>query len=175
MAPALLVSQAMNPRMVVALVAALIAVPGAALGQQRKPPHKPSAEVVAEAPTKAPALSELARQLLRRRMERHGKDLSQLIMAVVLLRREVVEPLAQNVAAEPRIVRPLPGDRDELNAALPERFFVLQDELRARAKELADASKTKKDKELAEALARMTQVCVSCHSAFLEPRRDEGP
>jgi hypothetical protein len=158
-----------------ALVAAMIAVPGAALGQQPKPPVKPSAAAGSEASKKAPELSELARQLLRRRMERHGKELSQLLMAVVLLRREVVEPLARDVAAEPRIVRPLPGDQDELNAALPERFFVLQDELRARAKELAEASKTKKDKELAEALARLTQVCVSCHSAFLEPRRDEAP
>lgn len=108
-------------------------------------------------------------------MERHGKDMSHLMTGVVLLKREVVEPLAQSLAGEPRITRPLPDSRDDLNAALPERFFVLQDELRERARSLAEAARTKDDKQLGEAFGRLTQTCIACHSAFLNsPKQEAG-
>ncbi|MBE2248727.1 MAG: cytochrome c [Myxococcus sp.] len=118
-------------------------------------------------------LSDLARQILRRRMERHGRDMLHLMSGVVLLRRDVVRTLAQELAKEPRITRPLPDSRDELNAALPERFFVLQDELRERAKGLDEAAKNGNDAALAESFGRLTQTCVSCHSAFLAPKTTE--
>ena len=74
-------------------------------------------------------LPPLARQLLRKRMERHGRDLSRLVLAVTVLQRDVVKSIAGDIATEPRISRPLAEGRDDLNAALPERFFVLQDAL----------------------------------------------
>ncbi len=115
-------------------------------------------------------LSELARAMLRRRMERHGRDLSLLVHAVVLLQREVVTELASDIVAEPRLVRPIADGMDDLNAALPERFFVLQDELRDRARQLGDAAKRRDDTRLAEAFGRLTVTCVACHSAYLAPR-----
>lgn len=133
-----------------------------ALGDEPKPTK-------AEGLAAPPYLNELARQLLRRRMERHGKDAVVLLSSVVLLKRDVAQRLAEGIANEPRIVRPLPDAKDALNTSLPEKFFVLQDELRARAKTVAEAAKTKSDKELAEAFGQLTNTCVSCHSVFLNP------
>lgn len=154
----------------------LLAVPAAA--DDKKPSTKPP--VVAKAPARDDQslgrpeyLSDLARQILRRRMERHGRDMIHLMTGVVLLRREVVQTIAQELSREPRITRPLPDARDELNSALPEKFFVLQDELRERAKALEEAAKARNDKELGESFGRLTQTCVACHSAFLAPKGTE--
>jgi hypothetical protein len=126
----------------------------------------------AEVPRNPPALPELARQLLRRRMERHGKDAPVLWTAVTLLQRDVVAELATNIASEPRLVRPTFGHTDELNTQLPERFFVLQDVVRDRAKALAQAARGGSDEELAQAFGRLAETCVACHSAFLVPRAE---
>lgn len=140
-----------------------------------KPTPKPKTQTQREELGRPEYLSDLARQLLRRRMERHGKDMTNLMTGVVLLKREVVETLSQSIASEPRITRPLPDSRDELNTALPETFFLLQDELRERAKALAGAARSKDDKQLGEAFARLTQTCIACHSAFLNPPKREEP
>lgn len=130
-----------------------------------KGPAKPKeADLVLATPD---YLSALARQLLKKRMERHGRDLSRLVVGVTLLQREVVKELAGDIASEPRIVRPLAEGRDELNSALPERFFVLQDGLRMRAKELADAALKKDDVALAQSFGKLVEICVGCHSAYL--------
>jgi hypothetical protein len=161
-----------------ALLMVLLAVSLAVHADEKKPDEKKPAQ---KAPAKEEPglgrpdyLSELARQILRRRMDRHGRDLHQLTTSVVLLRRDVARTLAEAIATEPRIVRPLPDSRDELNTALPERFFVLQDELRERAKSLAEAAKKGSDRELGETFSRMMQTCVACHSAFLNPKADDG-
>src|SRR2546425_166850 len=78
----------------------------------------------------------LARQLLRKRMERHGDDMMQVVIAVTLLQRERARAIAEDVASEPRLTRPIAGGADDLNAALPNQIFVLQDELRMRARAL---------------------------------------
>ena len=114
-------------------------------------------------------LPPLARRLLRKRMERHGRDQSRLVLAVTLLQRDVVKSIAGDIAAEPRIVRPLAEGRDDLNAALPERFFVLEDALRLRAKELVAAVANKDDVGLAKSFGQMVEICVSCHSVYLDP------
>lgn len=156
----------------------LLAFPAAA---DKKPRPSTKAPVVAKEPARDDQslgrpeyLSDLARQILRRRMERHGRDMIHLMTGVVLLRREIVQTIAQELSKEPRITRPLPDARDELNSALPEKFFVLQDELRERAKALEDAAKGRSDKELGESFARLTQTCVACHSAFLAPKGSEA-
>ncbi|MEW5740328.1 MAG: cytochrome c [Myxococcota bacterium] len=115
-------------------------------------------------------LNELARQLLRQRMTRHGKDMTRLVQAVLLLEKDVAKDLAQAIASEPRITRPSPGASDELNSALPEQFFVRQDELRERAKALAQAAaQGGSDDALAVRLGELTRTCVGCHSAYLQP------
>lgn len=135
----------------------------------------------AGAPKKAPAptvrkgleapgyLGPLARGLLKQRMARHGRDMLALTQAVIFLDREATQRLAQTIAEEPRLTRPIAGGADDLNTALPERFFVLQDELRSRAKALVEVSRTKDDASLAARFGELTQTCVSCHSTYLEP------
>jgi cytochrome c556 len=157
------------------LVAMVLGTQGAQAQEKPKAapvPRKPAEAKGEDGLSKPDYLSELARQMLRRRMERHGRDMTTLMTGVVLLKREVVQSLASNLAAEPRITRPLPDSRDELNTALPERFFVLQDELRDRARQLAETAKSGKDKELGESFARLTQTCVACHSTYLTPKAE---
>lgn len=118
-------------------------------------------------------LSPMARQLLKRRMGRHGKDMLELVQSVVLLDRDNAGRLATQVAEEPRLTRPIAGGEDDLNASLPERFFVLQDELRVKAKSVAEAARKSDDVTLATRTGEMMQTCVGCHSTYLEPKSTE--
>ncbi|MFO0594409.1 MAG: hypothetical protein U0228_03875 [Myxococcaceae bacterium] len=117
-------------------------------------------------------LSPVARGLLKRRMERHSKDMLQLVQSVLLLDRDAAGRLATDVAEEPRLTRPIAGGEDDLNASLPERFFVLQDDLRIKAKAVAEAAAKSDDVSLATRTGELMQVCVTCHSTYLEPTKD---
>lgn len=132
-----------------------------------QPARKPTVKQGLEAPS---YLSPLARQLLKQRMKRHGTDMLTMLRSVLLLDHESTQRLAAELAAEPRLTRPVAGGADDVNAALPERFFVLQDELRSRALELSAAAKASDESELAARLGAVTQTCVSCHATYLEPQ-----
>jgi cytochrome c556 len=155
-----------------------VAIPGgtsvfaAEPAAKTEPPRKPILKQGLEAPT---YLSPLARQLLKQRMKRHGTDMLAMLRAVLFLDHESTQRLAAELAAEPRLTRAIAGGADDLNAALPERFFVLQDELRSRALDLAAAAKEANDARLAARLGDVTQTCVSCHSTYLEPRSQPLP
>ncbi len=136
------------------------------LGVSRPVAPKPDAGALE---ARAEVLPPLARSLLHRKMERHGNDMVRLVIAVTLLQREKVKLFASDIANEPRLTRPMAGEEDALNAALPEKLFVLQDELRSRAKTLAEAARNERDETLAIDLGLMMQTCVACHSAFLQP------
>lgn len=125
-----------------------------------------------EAPT---YLSPIARQLLKQRMQRHGRDTLALVQAVLFLDHPTTGRLAAELAAEPRLTRPIAGGDDDVNAALPERFFVLQDELRSRALDLVEAARAPDHVQLAARLGALTQTCVSCHSTYLEPPAGRAP
>ncbi len=112
-------------------------------------------------------LPEAARGLLRKKMERHGDDAKDLMFGVTLLQYDMARAAAQRISAEPRIVRPIMGGDGDLNALLPERFFVLQDEARLRAQALATAAEKRDNKALAESYGRLMETCVSCHAAYL--------
>lgn len=112
-------------------------------------------------------IPETARALLRKKMERHGQDARDLMLAVTLLQYDAAKAAAQRISSEPRLVRPIAGGEDDLNALLPERFFVLQDEARSRAQAVATAAEKKDDKALADTYGRLVETCVSCHSAYL--------
>lgn len=114
-------------------------------------------------------LNATARGLLKRRMERHGRDMVQLVNAVLMLDRDVAKRIAADVADEPRLTRPIAGGEDDLNTSLPERFFVLQDELRIKAKGVAEVAGKGDDVSLAARTGEMMQTCVACHSTYLEP------
>lgn len=112
-------------------------------------------------------IPEAARALLRKKMERHGQDARDLMFSVTLLQYDVAKAAAQRISSEPRLVRPIVGGEDDLNALLPQRFFVLQDESRMRAQAVATAAEKKDDKALAESYGRLVETCVACHSAYL--------
>ncbi|MDC0710020.1 hypothetical protein POL68_16210 [Stigmatella sp. ncwal1] len=115
-------------------------------------------------------LPEQARGLLRQKMERHGQDARDLMFGVTLLQYDIARAAAQRISSEPRLVRPLPGGEGELNSLLPERFFLLQDEARLRARAVSEAAEKRDDKALAEGYGRLVETCVACHSAYLNHR-----
>ncbi len=133
---------------------------------------KPAVKKGLEAPS---YLSPLARQLLKTRMHRHGADTLALMQSVLVLDHATAERLATELATEPRLTRPIAGGEDDLNAALPERFFVLQDELRSRALDLAEAAKRPDNAQLSDRLGELTKTCVSCHATSLEPPPRSAP
>ena len=136
---------------------------------------KPKAPVAKKSLESPSYLSPLARQLLKTRMLRHSIDTLALVHAVVLLDHPTAQRLATELASEPKLTRPIAGGEDDLNAALPERFFVLQDELRSRALEMAAAAKKSDNVQMAERLGELTKSCVACHAAYLEPRPRNEP
>ena len=118
-----------------------------------------------------------ARQVVKSKMGRHQQQMQTLVSRVVLLDDEGVSRAAGEMFDEPALARPIAGD--ELNGLLPERFFVLQDELRAQARRLVIAS-SKRDREaVAVEFGALAKTCVSCHQVFLYgdrpvPTRAEG-
>ncbi|WP_239014170.1 cytochrome c [Archangium violaceum] len=92
-----------------------------------------------------------------------------MMFGVTLLRHDVARAAAQRIASEPRLVRPEVGGEDDPGTFLPERFFVLQDEVRMRAQAVAASAEKRDDKALAESYGLLVQTCVSCHSVYLKP------
>ena len=132
-------------------------------------PSKPAAEKTTQKVMKPDLLSPLARGLLRKRMERHGESMVRLVVSVTLLQHEKTQRFANEIANEPTLMRPTPGEDDTFNNGMPERLFVLQDELRIRAKTLATVAAGSNDEQMASNLSLLMQTCVSCHSLFLGP------
>jgi len=62
--------------------------------------------------------------------------------------------------------RPLANDASELNSALPEKFFLYQDNLRLEAKTLGEAASRQQPFDVADSYGRLSQVCVRCHAAY---------
>jgi hypothetical protein len=123
----------------------------------------PGPEQTLAPPARLPALAHVA---LHGRMQRHGQQLGALVVDAVLLNRGEVSRIAGEIYDEPRLARPLPGDA--LEGQLPERFFQLQDELRAGAKRLvAAAAAESSPAKLADELGTFTKTCVACHDAYL--------
>lgn len=148
------------------LSTAVVAADGASKPAATSKKKPPAAKKGLETPS---YLSPIARQLLKQRMQRHGGDMLALLQSVLFLDHETTQRLAAEIAAEPRLTRPIAGGADDVNAALPERFFVLQDELKSRAVDLAQAARGSDDEQLAARLGEVTQTCVGCHSAYLQP------
>ncbi|MGZ3404931.1 MAG: hypothetical protein ACXVAN_00700 [Polyangia bacterium] len=112
-------------------------------------------------------LPEPARSLLHTRMQHHGAAMTELLATVVLLDYEGTERAAHEIATEPRLARPTSMDATQLNARLPERFFVLQDQLHTRAAQLESAATARDPGRLADSYGQLTETCVACHSVYL--------
>ena len=135
------------------------------------PARAPGPDTVApQATLRAPEwLPTEAREMLSSRMQRHGEEMMLLLVSVMTLQHEDTELLAQQVAAEPRLGRPAPGESGTISALLPPRFFDLQEELQVRAHAMAEAARTKNDTRIVRAYGSLAETCVTCHSVYLNP------
>jgi hypothetical protein len=106
-----------------------------------------------------------ARAVIASKMRRHAQQLPALVSAVVVLDYDGVARAAGEIFDEPEIARPLTGD--ELNGVLPERFFVLQDALRAEARQVVEAAARRDSAELARTSGELTKTCIACHDVYL--------
>jgi hypothetical protein len=120
-------------------------------------------------------ISPQLRKVLDKRMEHHGTAAMGLTVAVVLLEHDDVAELALKIADAPGLSRVRNGQEDTLNALLPERFFAFQDQLKRRARELADAASKRDNEKIHAAFSRLTQSCMGCHAAYLNGPGSELP
>lgn len=159
------------------IAASLLALATCASGGSQAAPEEGSEKaapaVKAEAAEKArtlPAPAHIpvaARALLSQRMQRHGVAMSDMMWAVMFLDYESTEDIAREIASEPRLARPLSRDASELNALLPSEFFDLQDALARAAENLATVAPERDPEQLSAAVAKLTDTCIRCHSAYL--------
>jgi cytochrome c556 len=105
-------------------------------------------------------------ELLRERMGFHAREMGRLMEAVMILDYPTVEAGAEAIGADVRLARATTQDATELNAALPERFFLLQEELRVHARSLAEAARREDAFSVADAYGRLSQTCVRCHGVY---------
>ena len=112
-------------------------------------------------------ISPVLRTLLAKQMEHHGEAAQRLTMGVVLLSYDDVAEVALDMSERPGLARPRQGEQATINVALPKVFFVFQDQLRARAKDLALGAKERNNAKLNKAFQRVTETCMACHAAYL--------
>jgi len=106
------------------------------------------------------------RAAIRSKMLRHREQMQALVSRVVLMDGDGVARVAGEIFDEPALARPIVGD--ELNGFLPERFFVLQDDMRARARRLVIATQPGTQQALADEFAGLAKTCIACHQLYLQ-------
>ena len=111
-------------------------------------------------------LSETARAILKERMADHAHDMGDLMTAIVVLQYPQIRDGALRIAGGANLSRPLSDDASELNSALPEKFFLYQDNLRLEARTLAEAAGRVNPFDVADSYGRLSQVCVRCHATY---------
>jgi len=111
-------------------------------------------------------LSPAARDILKARMAHHARDMGDLVSAIMVLDYARISQKADSIASDVNLSRPLTSDATELNSALPEKFFVRQDQLRAGARALGDAARALDPYRVANEYGRLSEGCVRCHADF---------
>lgn len=130
---------------------------------QAAPAEKPKTRKL-PAPQHLPAS---ARALLSDRMQHHGQAMSDIVWSVLFLDYEAAADIAEEIAREPKLARPVQREASELNSLLPEQFFGYQDELAMRAQMLATAARAEDPEAVSQALGELSGTCVRCHSAYM--------
>jgi len=147
---------------------ALLAPACAAQSAQHQPPQRAQlAQAVATPSHDAPEqLSPMAMATLKTRMVSHARDMNRLVSAIMILDYPDIAARAREIADDANLSRPLTNDATELNASLPEKFFVRQDELKASARELSASASALNPYQVADAYGKVSQGCVRCHADF---------
>lgn len=99
-------------------------------------------------------------------MAAHSRDMGDLMSAVMVLQYQRIAEDALRIAGDASLSRPLSADASELNSALPEKFFLYQDNLRLEARTLAEAAARQQAFDVADSYGRLSQVCVRCHATY---------
>jgi cytochrome c556 len=147
----------------------VLAASCATAADRPSPPQEPQLLAAVSPPARLQPpdyLPEVARSILRTRMASHARDMGQLMSAIMVLDYPDVQAGAQAIVSDVNLARPLTKDATELNAALPPRFFDLQDELKVRGRALRDAAQHMNAFEVADAYGRMSETCVRCHAVY---------
>jgi hypothetical protein len=149
---------------------ALVAGTGAcATSPQTQPPQQAQLTQAISPPDRlqpAEPLPGAAREILKQRMASHARDMGALVSDIMLLHYDDIGAGAGRIAADVSLSRPLSSDATELNSALPEKFFLYQDQLRLEARTLAEAAGRKQPYDVADSYGRLSQVCVRCHATY---------
>ena len=150
-------------------LAVLLPLSACASPQAYQPPQRMQAARAVETPKRndpAEPLSPAARELLKARMGSHARDMNDLVLAIMLLDYLRIEQRGDQIADDVSLSRPLTNDATELNASLPEKFFVHQDKLKVEARALADAARARNPYQVAEQYGRLSEGCVRCHADY---------
>ena len=151
------------------LVAALLPLSACATPPAYQPPQRTQAVRAVETPRRTDPpepLSPAARELLKARMASHGRDMNDLVSAIMVLDYLRIEQRGDQIADDVTLARPVSHDATELNASLPEKFFVHQDNVKVEARALADAARAHDAYRVAEQYGRLSEGCVRCHADY---------
>ena len=151
------------------LAAAFVPLSACATPQAYQPPQQTQAVRAVETPKRtdpAEPLSPAARELLKARMSSHARDMNDLVSAIMVLDYLRIEQRADEIADDVSLSRPLTHDATELNASLPEKFFVHQDKVKVEARALSDAARAHNPYRVAEQYGRLSEGCVRCHADY---------
>ena len=155
-------------------MAVLATVACADQSARHQPPQRAQLEKAVAEPGRGTApepLSPMAAGIIKERMVSHARDMTTLVSAIMVLDYPAISQRANEIAADVNLSRPLSGDATELNASLPEKFFVRQDELKAGARALATAADALDPYRVADAYGHLSEGCVRCHADY-RPRTD---
>jgi hypothetical protein len=112
-------------------------------------------------------LSPLALATVKTRMASHARDMDRLVAAIMILDYPDIAARAKEIAADASLSRPLSNDpTTELNASLPEKFFLRQDDLKAAARDLSAAASALNPYRVADAYGKVSGTCVRCHADY---------
>jgi cytochrome c556 len=135
----------------------------------RQPPQQAQLTQAVSPPRRLEApdyLPEAARSVLRTIMASHARNMAELMSAVMVLDYPRIHATADAVASDASLARPMTREASELNALLPEDFFLQQDDLRAQAQVLADSASRQSPYAVASAYGHLSESCVRCHYVY---------
>lgn len=108
------------------------------------------------------------REALKATMHRHGLDMRELMVRVLVLDGDGVARLAGQVFDDAQWPSTKPGGSPVAwSAALPPRFFALHDQLKQEARSVVMAVARHDATGMADHFGALTKTCVLCHQAYL--------
>ena len=119
-------------------------------------------------------LSAVARSLLKERMAAHARDMGELVSAIMLLEYDGIAARAEKIAGDVSLSRPTSQDATQLNASIPEKFFLRQDALKAAAHNLADAARSRDPYKVAGAYGRVMSSTYNARPLCAEVVLEQG-